>query len=461
MGKRWIYCGLTGAVLLFFGLTVAGGAVKVACGNRIAPGIKLCGTDLSGLTPEEAEARMTEQEPKVWLEVVGLLLPELQNEAKERVEELQKKAGQADGEETGGIEVEVRGNKLYLTVKDAMVYLQTEKTMEAVFARSREVKVWEWLYARLFGTPFCERSVVPALLWKEQELSEVLELCAEFMEQEAAEASVRWAEGEIAVTEGQRGYKINKSVTCAKAEKAFSEAMELLTERWAEGISVRLYISGSVIKPKLTTEAAGECNTKLVEFTTAYSGAGSGRAQNIAAGAGHLHGRVILPGEEFSAAEALSPFTEANGYALGGTYVNGVLSESIGGGVCQLSTTLYNALLRTGLVVTRRSPHSLPVGYIPLGQDAAIAENYKDLCFLNTTDAPVLLLCEIAGETVKVTLYGAEEALREHVSIESVVTEETEKAVTVEVYRTEQTEGGAVVRERISRDIYRYMEKEE
>ncbi len=461
MGKRWIYCGLTGAVLLFFGLTVAGGTVKAACGNRIAPGIKLCGTDLSGLTPEEAEARMTELEPKAWLEVVGLLLPELQNEAKERAEELYKKAGQADGEETGGIEIEVRGNKLYLTVKDAMVYIQTEKTMEAVFARSREVKVWEWLYARLFGTPFCVRSVVPVLLWKEQELSEVLELCAEFMEREAAEASVRWAEGEIAVTEGRRGYKINKSATCAEAEKAFSEAMELLTKRWAEGISVRLYISGSVIKPKLTTEAAGGCNTKLVEFATAYSGAGSGRAQNIAAGAEHLHGRVILPGEEFSTVGALSPFTEANGYASGGTYINGALSESIGGGVCQLSTTLYNALLRTGLAVTRRSPHSLPVGYIPLGQDAAIAENYKDLCFLNTTDAPVLLLCEITGETVKVTLYGAEEALREHVSIESVVTEETGEAVTVEVYRTEQTEGGAVVRERISRDIYQYMKKEE
>ena len=168
-----------------------------------------------------------------------------------------------------------------------------------------------------------------------------------------------------------------------------------------------------------------------------------------------MHANVILPGDTFSVAEALMPFTEENGYATGGTYIDGQLSESIGGGVCQLSTTVYNALLQTRLEIVERYPHSMPVGYIPPGQDAAIAGDYKDLKFRNATKSPVVLLCETTGTEVMVTLYGSEDAMRDEVIVESVVTEETGEQVTAEVYRTEKGENGVIVREKVSRDTYR------
>ena len=455
MGRRRPVWYLGALACLFFVLTLAGSVVKVKGNGRIAPGIELGGTDLSGLTVEEAEALLTAQLPEVTLELVCLFPPELKEEAEKRVQALKENSTRAENSiEYRGSSIEVRENKLYLTVGESMVTLLMDETMETVYARSREVKVWEWLYAKLFGKSFCVRTVTPEFAWRGECLAELLTVCGDVLEREAKDATLIWVNGSIRTTESRRGFTVDKAATFASAEQVFAEAMDKLSTGWADGISVRVFVSGEVTAPKFTTETAERCNTKIAEFTTTYQGAGTGRAGNIAAGAAHLHGRVILPGEEFSTATALMPFTEENGYASGGTYINGELSESIGGGVCQLSTTLYNALLRTTLTVTGRYPHSLPVGYIPLGQDAAIAGDYKDLCFRNNTTAPILLLCTVDGEEVKVTLSGPAEAARMSGMVESIVTKEADETVTVEVYRRSQAEGGAEIRELISVDVY-------
>ena len=87
-----------------------------------------------------------------------------------------------------------------------------------------------------------------------------------------------------------------------------------------------------------------------------------------------INGTVLYPGDEFSANTAMAPFTEANGYYAAGSYVNGQVVDSLGGGVCQISTTLYNAVLRAELEVTMRYNHSMTVGYVDLSADAALAE---------------------------------------------------------------------------------------
>ena len=128
--------------------------------------------------------------------------------------------------------------------------------------------------------------------------------------------------------------------------------------------------------------------------------------------------------------------------------------------MCQLSTTLYNALLQTKLEIVERYSHSMPVGYVPLGRDAAIAGDYKDLKFKNTTDAPVLLLCDATGTEVKVTVYGTEEAKRGKLNFESVIKEETEEKIQVEVYRAETGADGEERREKVSEDVYRKQKRE-
>lgn len=105
-----------------------------------------------------------------------------------------------------------------------------------------------------------------------------------------------------------------------------------------------------------------------------------------------IDGTLLYPGDEFSTYETVAPFSEANGYYMAGSYLNGKVVDSIGGGICQVSTTLYNAVLLAELDVTMRYNHSMVVSYVDPSADAAIAESSgKDFKFVNNTDYPIYI----------------------------------------------------------------------
>lgn len=444
MVKKGILYGLlaVGVVMLAAGLLI-----KKNGRGRIAPGIILCGRDVSGMTVEKLEEVVAGLVPEMRLELRCPYLAECRGEVEQRIKTVQK----------GKDRIRVEEDVVYLIIEEPVFSVCAEDVIEAVTEQSRKVKVWEWIYDKIVGRPYRKRGVAVDFVWNGEYVTERMHLLETIVSRDRKNATLYWDNDAIAVEESRNGFRVSMEEWQQTAEQMAAEMEVRLQKGWKEETIVRLPGKGTVLLPELTTEQAKACDTVIGEFSTSYAGAGAGRTKNIATGAGKLHRKVILPGEEFSVAEALLPFTEANGYAPGGTYIDGVLGESIGGGVCQLSTTLYNALLYTKLDITRRSPHSLPVGYIPLGRDAAIAGDYKDLRFKNTTKVPVLLLCEATGNEVKVTLYGQRDAGRVKVTFESVVVEEKGNVsgnITVEVYRTEMGEGGEKVREKISEDRY-------
>lgn len=439
----WCFGILSG---LFLILTVVGTVLKAAGEGKVAPGIFLLEKDVSGLTSEELKRIIRGQVPEVKLELICCF-----------PEELREKA-QMSGRTLEGVLVEVTDNRISLKTERTMIEPVEVKIMEAVMGRSREVTCWEWLYEAVFGVPFMVRRVIPEYSWKEGYFTELLDFCRGALTQEAKSAEIQWDGEGIQIKEDCYGYSVNAEKTLQEAGRVFRNLSETAEMGGLDGAVIKIYGYGEVTVPKLTEKQAKLCNTEIGEYVTSYDGAGAGRKRNIKNGAGKLHGTVVLPGEEFSVSKVLLPFTEENGYAVAGSYVNGKLSESIGGGVCQLSTTLYNALLYTKLSITRRQAHSLPVGYIPLGRDAAIAENLKDLCFRNTSDVPVLILCEADDAKVTVTLYGKESLKCNDVILESVVTEETKEKVTVNVFRTAAGTDGAVVREYVSTDRYKKVQ---
>jgi len=454
--KKVVRYGLAGIVVLFFLLFVSAIIMKCRSKGRLAPGIVVCGRDVSGLTIEETEKILEEIVPEFVTEVRCRILPEHQEEVRKRLlQECQAEENLIAGEQ---ISIDLQERELVLSAIEPPVRILAEDTLLAVLAESNEVKLWEWLYKEVTGTCFRIRQAEPVLVWEEEQFGEWLSMLAEQAEQESVNATVSLKNGKIRVTESKNGIQLNREKAWADTEELMRGVTERLKTGSVERMVLRLYVEGGKTHPNLSTEQAKACNTVVGEFATSFAGAGEGRRQNIKAGAKHLHGKVILPGEEFSVAAALMPFTEENGYAAGGTYIDGQLAESIGGGVCQLSTTLYNALLQTKLEITERYPHSLPVGYVPLGQDAAIAGDYKDLKFRNTTASPVVVSCEIEKETVQIKLYGTETIKRDDVSFETVLTEETKESVTVEVYRTEKGLDGETVRERVSVNKYRVKE---
>lgn len=157
-----------------------------------------------------------------------------------------------------------------------------------------------------------------------------------------------------------------------------------------------------------TQEELKVIQDKLGSFTTSYAGSSEGRCANVENGAQLINGTLLYPGETMSVYDTVAPFTAENGYRLAGSYANGKTVQTYGGGICQVSTTLYNAVLRAELEVVEREPHSMTVHYVDLSKDAAIAGTEKDLRFKNNLDTPVYIEGQAGGSSITFTIYGQE-----------------------------------------------------
>lgn len=172
--------------------------------------------------------------------------------------------------------------------------------------------------------------------------------------------------------------------------------------------------------PKLSTLDAELLQERrvLASFTTYFSPANEARVNNIRQVAAALDGRVIRPGETFSFNEAVGPRTRAAGYDEAPVISNGVLTPGVGGGICQVSTTLFNAVLLAGLPVVERWPHAFFIERYPVGRDATVSYGSQDLRFLNDSDAVLLLNVIAAADSVEVRLSGPD--LQRRVELETM-----------------------------------------
>jgi len=142
--------------------------------------------------------------------------------------------------------------------------------------------------------------------------------------------------------------------------------------------------------------------------STEYDDSEVERFHNIELATNIIDGTVLYPGEEFDFNKIVGETTEEKGFVSAGSYENGEIVESFGGGICQVSTTLYQAVLRAELDVTERHPHSMTVKYVEPAFDAAIAEDVKNFRFINNTDAPIYVHGTAGGGVVRFEIYGKE-----------------------------------------------------
>lgn len=149
---------------------------------------------------------------------------------------------------------------------------------------------------------------------------------------------------------------------------------------------------------------------KIVEvvssFSTNYSEGNRNRSFNIRLAARKINGTILMPGEKFSFNGTLGRRTAEKGFLEAGVYVSGRRDTDIGGGICQVSTTLYNAALLAGFDIVSRSPHSLSVPYVPLGRDAAVSFPNPDLAFVNTTGQAVAISAEAGKGSIRFAVLG-------------------------------------------------------
>ena len=147
----------------------------------------------------------------------------------------------------------------------------------------------------------------------------------------------------------------------------------------------------------------------LGTYSTGFASSSAARATNIEVGASKINGTVLMPGETLSGYELMQPFTVNNGYKTAGAYENGRLVDSVGGGVCQIATTLYNASLRAEVDITQRNNHSMTVSYVPASCDAAIAGTSKDLKIKNNYTTPIYVEAFVQGRNLTFNIWGKED----------------------------------------------------
>ncbi len=164
-------------------------------------------------------------------------------------------------------------------------------------------------------------------------------------------------------------------------------------------------------------------------FSTDYSSSSEERKFNIKLACQKINGTILGSNEEFSFNKVVGKRTQENGFKSAKTIENGVFVDGIGGGVCQVSTTLYNAVLLSGLKITEYHPHSLSVGYIEKSFDAMVTDLWADFKFVNNTNGLLFLFAEANGNNLTIWVYGTEKLF--DYERESVIEEELLPEVSV------------------------------
>ena len=192
--------------------------------------------------------------------------------------------------------------------------------------------------------------------------------------------------------------------------------VEKAKELIASEVKDEYVIALTITKPKVTLEDIGTeaFPDRLSTFSTKYNASDTDRTTNLVIACRKLNGKVIMPGETFSYNAALGPRTYAAGYRNGKIYENGQVVDGLGGGICQISSTLYNAALMSDMEIVERRNHQFVTSYVDKGRDATVVYGATDFRFKNTRTYPIRLVASATGGVATVSIYGIKEADREY-----------------------------------------------
>ena len=364
--KKRLFAGL---VLILFAGLMFGGITSYAktTSDEIAQGVFVEDVDVSGMTKEEAKAAVDEY-----------------------------MAGKAEEK----ITLTVKDNELSVSRADLGVAWNNEEIIEEALALGKSGNVIK-RYKALKDLEF-DNKVYELSYTADSELIQtvVTEKCTKY-NQKAVNTGLKKTGSGFQVVGGKQGMAVDEAA-------ATTVILEFIENEY-DGISGTIDIPTLITEPIGSAEELAKVKDLLGSFKTSFKTSDADRSKNVRTGAGHIDGTVLYPGEVFSAYEYVNPFTEENGYAMAGSFLNGKTVDSLGGGICQVSSTLYNAVLKAELEIVERSPHSMMVSYVQASADAAIAGTWKDLKFKNSSDAPIYIEAYTTdGKQLVFNIYGQE-----------------------------------------------------
>lgn len=252
------------------------------------------------------------------------------------------------------------------------------------------------------------RSFETSMGYDRDKVRELTDIIASRLSREATDAKLYAFEvqtHEFTFTSEAQGYQVD-------ADGLYREVIAALD---AGDYDAVITPKGEIIEPTITKQALAGMFGMIASYTTETT-ADKNRNQNITLSAEAINGKVVQPGETLSFNACTGERTRAKGYREAGAISGGVLVDATGGGVCQTSSTLFNAVVRADLEIVDRTEHSWPSTYVPKGEDAAVDWPRLDFVFKNNKDTPVFIIAYFADQKVTVEVYG--HLLESGVSIE-------------------------------------------
>ncbi len=319
-----------------------------------------------------------------------------------------------------------------------------ESAVEEAYNFGRENSDLKQRYAEVMENKERGKYLDANWLFDDTKVDDCVQLICDDLDSDPVNSEYIYENGTITVTDSYPGFKVNK-------ERTAEMARELLPIRRAADVMIVV----DQVAPEFTKSDFEFTSSTIGTYSSAYGSGNDDRITNLRVAASKLNEQVIMPGETFSTNDCFSPYDEASGYKYAGAYVNGELVEDIGGGVCQVSSALYNAALLAELEITERYNHSKKVGYMDYAYDATLAGDVKDLKITNNTGYPVVILAGLENNSVAVSIVGYElHDSGRTLEFYNQKTNETESTVTYELYKNVYENGTLIDTVKINKSTY-------
>lgn len=336
--------------------------------DKIYPGVFVGDVDLSGKTLDEAKVLLKDNyTEKIDNKEITIKLEGTNKEFKAKYKDIDPKYD------------------LDLTAEDALKYGKDENLLEKNSLINKGKKT----------------EIPIKFFYDNKKLVELEEKIIDKLSNKPQDAKITISTGGAKnITEGKSGNVIDKKELDTKLKEAINGDLSKETV---------LTVDTKVQEPKVLKKDLEKINGVMGEYSSAYTTSDSSRSTNIAVATDFVNGTLLMPGEVFSYSEATQ--RDKSRYKEGNVYINNKIEKDIGGGICQVSSALYRAVMRANLRPAERHNHSLTVGYAKPGLDATVAWGYLDFKIKNTYDFPIYIQGYTSNKVATFKVYGDKNAL--------------------------------------------------
>lgn len=404
--KKYKIVGLM-AIICVLGVSINYFNKKYIYTNVIAKNIFVEGIDVSNLTKEEAINYVNE----------NVILGELQ--------------------------LNYNGETNVISPDEIDLKYNTSEVVEKAYNYTKTDSYFENV-KRFFNLNKNSKNLEIKSLYNENKLSEKIQNISDSINVDMKNAKVYISDsGNISVSSAT----IGKELDIASTKESIYDAIK---NKDYKSIDLKVNIK----EPKISTEAVKSVNTLLAEFSTKFSTKDSNRVTNVVLSAKATSDVLLMPGEEFSYNNLTGKRTASNGYKDAPVIINGKLEQDVGGGVCQVSSTLFNSVLYSGLDVTSRRNHSLKSSYVSIGRDAMVSDGGSDFRFKNPYSHPVYIKNTVSNGVITSKIYGnTSDKKNISIKVEPYTTEGLDAAKTYIEYK--DSNGKVIRTQYISNSVYK------